>query len=540
MYNAYFGFSREPFNNTPDPSFLYMSPSHKEALASILYGIQSRKGFVTVVGDVGTGQTTLVRSFLQDANREKIVPIYIFNPQLSSENLLKAIFTELEIPCNSHDAFWMTRKLHEVLIDYYKQGKNVVLIIDEAQNVPNETLEQIRMLSNLETVSDKLLQIVLIGQNELEDKLNRYELRQLKQRIAIRAYVRALTPDESRSYIIHRLAQVSEDPTNVFDTKAIDRIVRITKGVPRLINIVCENSLVAAFGMQEKVISKNLVKEVISDLRMKRSDFDFKGPSIFQRHGWQLATTCLLVLIIAVLMWGNLNGGFFSATNDDHVQQIALNEGTVFHEALPDPTPDESKETERVDETRLQPTPSEQEIPESPDKVVEAHRDDRVVDQNYRSGEVVLPAAGSFSPQEIAVEPVQEIAEEPVGEETIVLASNPVIKPGVVTGVDTVEANSDEVVDRPTTTEVKAVGLPYTYEVEEGDSLIFLCTEIYGFSNQQIITFVKEHNTQIKDIDFILQGDELLFPKLRPQIPRINSAVIAEKISQASVDKNNS
>jgi len=193
MYKKYYDLKKDPFQLTPDPAFLYLSPSHKEALASIIYGVKKRKGFVCIVGEVGVGKTTIIRHYLNQREKNQLKVIYIFNPNISYEGILKTIYQELGLKSKKPDVFSMVNHLHEVLIKEYRDGRNVVLIIDEAQNMPVETLENLRMLSNLETSTEKLLQIVLIGQPELDKILNLHELRQLKQRIAIRATISLFT-----------------------------------------------------------------------------------------------------------------------------------------------------------------------------------------------------------------------------------------------------------------------------------------------------------------------------------------------------------
>ncbi len=208
MYLDFYGFRAEPFHITPDPDFLYLSPSHKEALAAIIYGVQQRKGFITITGEIGLGKTTIVRSYLERYDRTHIKTVLVFNANVSFTGLLRVIYRELGLEPPDLDPYEMVHHLHTVLIKEYQDGWNVVLIIDEAQNMPVETLENLRMLSNLESTKDKLIQIILIGQPELENTLNLHQLRQLKQRIAIRTTLKPLTPKESVDYIRHRLALV--------------------------------------------------------------------------------------------------------------------------------------------------------------------------------------------------------------------------------------------------------------------------------------------------------------------------------------------
>jgi general secretion pathway protein A len=270
MYANFYNLKKEPFHITPDPEFLFLSPSHKEALGSIIYGVGHKKGFVLITGEVGVGKTTIVRSYLEDVDRSKLKIIYIFNSNVSFQGLLKTIYRELGITDLADDVFELVNQLHYVLIEEYKKGITVVLIIDEAQNMPVETLENIRMLSNLETSTDKLIQIVFSGQPEFEQKLERKELRQLKQRIAVKATIRPLTAEESRAYILHRLQKASAESSTLFTDGAVRKIVKEAHGIPRLINILCENSFITALGYRKGRITSGIVQEVISDFSGKK------------------------------------------------------------------------------------------------------------------------------------------------------------------------------------------------------------------------------------------------------------------------------
>ncbi len=268
MYLEYYGLLKEPFHITPDPEFLYLSPSHKEALGVILFGVENRAGFMMITGGVGLGKTTVLRSAMQQFDPERVKTVLVFNPCLTYRELIRLIYEELglDVP-EGEDQFQLIQRLHLALIEEYKKDNNVVLVIDEAQNMPVETLENLRMLSNLETSKDKLLQIILVGQQpELEDLLNSDALRQLKQRIAHRATLVKLTKKESIDYIGHRL-EIALGVRNLpFTTSAINKVVNHCDGVPRCINIICGNALVSGFGSGQNPIGPKLVQEVIDDL----------------------------------------------------------------------------------------------------------------------------------------------------------------------------------------------------------------------------------------------------------------------------------
>ncbi|MDO9125066.1 MAG: AAA family ATPase, partial [Deltaproteobacteria bacterium] len=197
MYLNFYNLKKEPFHITPDPEFLFLCQSNRQAFGAIIWGVSQKKGFIAVTGDVGVGKTTILRYYLETVDRQLLKIIYLFNANVSFPGLLKTIYKELGLESGTDDMVEMVNHLHEILIEEYKQGRSVLLIIDEAQNMPVETLENLRMLSNLETSTDKLIQIVLIGQSEFEEKLNQNELRQLNQRIAIRSRILPLTEKES-------------------------------------------------------------------------------------------------------------------------------------------------------------------------------------------------------------------------------------------------------------------------------------------------------------------------------------------------------
>jgi general secretion pathway protein A len=245
MYNNFYGFNEPPFNITPDPRFLFLSDRHREALNHLLYGIRERKGFIQITGEVGAGKTTLCRALL-----EQLGPRYktalIFNPCQSELELLKAILAELGLePCEDRAA--CLAALNAFLLEQAGKGNDVVLIIDEAQDLSLEMLEQVRLLSNLETDRRKLLQIVLMGQPELRKKLNDTRLRQLRQRIGVRYHLTPLSREEMSYYIYHRLRMCGAKRMLRFTRWALWRMYLYTKGIPRLINVVCDKTLLCGY-----------------------------------------------------------------------------------------------------------------------------------------------------------------------------------------------------------------------------------------------------------------------------------------------------
>ena len=255
MYQQFYNLTREPFHVTPDPQFLYLSESHQQALASIMYGIEKRKGFVAITGGVGVGKTTIVRAYLEKATNAGLKMIYVFHANVSFKDLVRTIYQELGLELATADLTEMVADLHLALIELYRQEKTVVVIVDEAQNMPLETLENLRMLSNLETPTEKLIQVVLVGQTELEELLEKHELRQLKQRIAIRSQIAPLNARESYAYIEHRLSVAGLDKPTIFSKGALDIIVKEANGVPRLLNVLCDNALITGMTMASSSFS---------------------------------------------------------------------------------------------------------------------------------------------------------------------------------------------------------------------------------------------------------------------------------------------
>jgi len=265
MYTQFYGFSKKPFNLTPDPDFLFVTESHQEALASLIYGIQERKGFISMTGEVGTGKTTLLR-YLQTVLDAKIKTVLIVQTYISFIQLLKEILTGLKLTVGSETKFSMTQQLNEYLKQTLDRGENLVVLIDEAQNLSNEILEDLRMLSNLETSEAKLMQIVLVGQPELETKLNSEDLRQFKQRIGIRKKIQPVSEGESREYIEHRLSRVGSHAAAVFTPEALSLMCKNSGGIFRIINILCDNALLVGYSLQKKMIDADIIREVLNDL----------------------------------------------------------------------------------------------------------------------------------------------------------------------------------------------------------------------------------------------------------------------------------
>ncbi len=248
MYQDYFGFSEMPFHVTPNPRFLFLSPTHEEALQHLRYGIEDKKGFIVLTGEVGCGKTTLCRKLLEEleANRQCDTAL-LLNPRISETQLLRGIMKELGEESKARSKNDLLDKMNDLLLERIDQGREIVLIIDEAQNLSFEVMEMLRMLSNLETYEQKLLQIILIGQPELNTKLKEDRLRQLRQRILVHYDLQPLNPAEVQLYIRHRMSLAGSNGQPQFTDRAIKKIAKGSLGIPRMINNLCDKSLLASF-----------------------------------------------------------------------------------------------------------------------------------------------------------------------------------------------------------------------------------------------------------------------------------------------------
>ncbi len=508
MYLSHYGLGREPFHITPDPDFLYLSPSHREAFATVVYGVEKRKGFVALTGEVGVGKTTVLRAYLKRVENSPVRPIYIFNPDLTFEQLLGMLLRALdEEPADAPESA-MIERIHWRLIEAYKRDENVALIIDEAQNMPVETLEKLRMLSNLETTTDKLIQIVLVGQPELERKLELHQLRQLRQRLAVRARVKTLSAAESREYIQHRLTQAGAAREDIFTPGAVRAMVRHAKGNPRIINIVADNALIAGFGNQASSVTRRTVREVIADLE--------GGASRARR--WALAVAGLAVLVAAAAAIGSWMGASpRPQATDRHVAHAEAPADAVETRPAPidgavSPAPAPQPPVGRRDHraitldfmTRtLEPAPKEtppatQEAPvrTAPDSAVQSLESPA---PEETSGTTLINGDS---------ESVNALTETASARVTPEKAKTSMLDGAVQSKLATVEADlasaAVSVLETPAETVARVV--------EKGDTLTQLIRDFYGHSGPELIEAVVRLNPHISNPDYIMAGDTLVFP----------------------------
>ncbi len=462
MYLDFYDLYRAPFHITPDPDFFFHSPVHREALAAFIYGVEMRKGFIAITGEVGTGKTTIIRTFLKTIDSQTIRPIYLFNANVTFHELLGAILEELQLVPESNAVSGMLRQLQAAFTEGYGRQHNCVLIIDEAQNMPIDTLQNLHMLSNLETVKEKLIQIILIGQPELNAKLNRPELRQIKQRIALRVTLNPLTDRESREYVDHRLALASNTPRKRFTRAALRRIIRHAKGRPRELNILCDNALVAGYGYQKAPITAKMVKEIIAD---------YEGVG-FPRFGlWKLVGTTAIIAGIALSL------GIYSSYSLPLISRDSDHHGHIRNPDAPEiPNPAKKQHTGSDDRT-APPFPFDNIA--TTDETAKTHRDPIV-------------EALSATPEKTADRSAPSGAEKTEDPEPL---------------------SAEPPVDRE-----KEPRFPIERVVRDGDCFSKLCAEIYGTgrgNDPQLIDWVKRHNPHIRNIHKLSIGQTIVFPVLR-------------------------
>ena len=269
MYNAFFGFSESPFNLSPDPAFFYRSEQHEEALANLVYGVQARKGFIVLSGEVGTGKTTMLECLRDYLEAQYIEFAFIFNSRINVEQFFEMIAYDLDLPCARTSKTEVLFALNQLLVEQALDGRTVVLIVDEAHNLEWDVLEEIRLLGNLENRNGKLLQIVLAGQPELDRKLDAPNLRQLKQRIVLRTTLQPFTLRDAVEYIVSRLEHAGMPEQTIFSEELLAEIHIRSQGIPRVINALCDNLLLTAFASETKVCTVPMLDEVCKDMRLE-------------------------------------------------------------------------------------------------------------------------------------------------------------------------------------------------------------------------------------------------------------------------------
>lgn len=277
MYKKFFGLRANPFSVSPDPRYLFLTRHMQEALDCLTYGVQSRKGFILLTGEVGTGKTTLVNKLLELLHEQEVPTAFVFNSRLDVPTFLSYMMQDFGIPCDAKTKSKVLIQFYNWLLDRYRAGETAVLIVDEAQNLSEELLEEIRMMTNVESSTEKLLQIVLVGQPELEQKIKQPQLRQLRQRITLRARTFPLTLGETKLYVNQRLRIAGSNGEQLFDPASLAAIYRYSNGIPRVVNLICEQCLVSAFVDRQKVVKVGVVDAVARDFDLEEQN-NVTGP----------------------------------------------------------------------------------------------------------------------------------------------------------------------------------------------------------------------------------------------------------------------
>ena len=315
MYESFFAFKEKPFSLTPNPRFLFLSKTHNEVYAHLIYGIENRTGFVEVTGEVGTGKTTILRTLLAHLDEGKYRVAFIFNPKLTAFELLRNINREFGVADDGRSNPDLIHSLNEFLLAENRAGRTPILVIDEAQNLSGEVLEQIRLLSNLETEEDKLIQIILVGQPELRNHLSDHSLRQLNQRIAVRYYLRPLSCDETTSYILNRLKIAGRADSNIFSPAALRRVFKCSGGVPRKINLICDRALLTAYSEDRRNVSARDVRQAVAELE-GMGEVNAPGSQL----PWIKLSVAAFVLLIILAGFFTLDPFGKNTTNADQVK----------------------------------------------------------------------------------------------------------------------------------------------------------------------------------------------------------------------------
>ncbi len=436
------------------------------------------------------GKTSILRAFIELIDQEQTKVIYLLNPDVSFNDLLQTLLQEFDVVPESESNFIRVNQLHHILINQFNQGRNVVLIVDDAQNMPVATLEGLRVLSNLETTTDKLLQIVFCGQPEFDDKLLRSELRQLQQRIAVRATLAPLTEAQGVRYIQHRLNQAGAADSAIFTSAAIKRILKEARGVPRLINILCDNALITAYGYQQRQVNAKVVREIIADHTVRARP---------QVRRWGLSAGSLVVAIVTA-------GMFLSGITD-----LGL-----LWETQPNPA--------KVEELFVQLRPP-------------------VTDSVLVPSQFVVPPLAPIKPTDVAVS--QTVPIDGIDESTTdnldkqksvptLVPTKPVSQTVPIDGIDEPTTdNLDKQKSVPTLVPTKPVSqtvpidgidepttdnagehASFTWVVKTGDRLIDLVEAVYGVRDERLLEWVRRYNPQLKNVNFIQVGERLTFPAI--------------------------
>lgn len=495
MYEDYFGLRAAPFQVTPDPTLLLLTEAHQEALAAILYGIMARKGFVTVTGEVGVGKTTVLRHALDQVAADNTDVIYLVQPVRSTLELLRTLRAELAPEgtefSDVDDQSRMVADIQERLLGRLEQGRSVVVAIDEAQTMPVEALESLRLLSNFETRTAKLLQVVLVGQPELDEMLSRPELRPLNQRIAVRARIGPLNPDDSRRYVEHRIAAAGGSVAELFTPGALRVLLRESGGYPRRLNILCDNALMNAYGHESHRVTTRIARDAVEPLtyrppkpiraepRLGERGLDpandmprRQGPSIVMVAGAVTGLAALVAIVALTPPW------------QDRMQDAVAAVWTIGRSAIEPKTANEPRQATLDVAPRAGAAPGEP--PTAPPQKAAAEPP-APPPPAATAAQPTTTAAAPAAPAPMSAPAQQEAATEPVS--SIAPAAGPVSKLG----------------DRSKHVRV----------VRRGDTIGDLCREVYGRCGAAELKKIRDANPGIRDLSHVMVGQLIAFPVAR-------------------------
>ncbi len=544
MYCEFYQLREPPFNVTPDPKFLYLNARYREAIASLNYGITQRKGFITLIGEAGTGKTTLLNKLLEELDA-KTKSVFIFNTNVTFEEILEYMFAEFALPVHNGKKLYMLQRLNSFLLEELRGGGNVALLIDEAQDLEFSVLEDLRLLSNLETAKEKILQIVLSGQPELGQKLSNPILRQLRQRIGINCRLLPLSRDEITEYVQYRLQAAGCPDLKLFSREAEEQIYHFSRGIPRLVNVVCDNALVIGYALGKKRIGADVITEAAADLlsvEPPREEIDERPievaalpPLMAPQKRWR-ARLGVMGLVIVVMVLGLLSvgrtvlnmhgeertaalpeprklevirpgsepqgGGVEVVLNADGAEEIGAAAASGTHDVEPAvPVPGGPEERIAALQSGEPVAPFQQAVANAPSRPPEGSAP-LPADGPAKHEEVALapkaPAPKASRPEvvepEEAVPPVPALEEQPEGAAVVEIGQPP--------RIDGVEF--DRVV------------------VRSGDSMSAIAMRKYGQASYTILDLLKLANPELADIDLITTGRTIRLPELGEGFPVLN------------------
>ena len=563
MYVKYYGLTRRPFENTPDPDFLFLSKNHREGLASLVYAINASKGFVLIVGDVGTGKTTLIHALIKELDPSFII-LNVTNSRASFKDILYSLGKKVGITPERADPFGTAEAIQDKLETLHENdGTQAVLIVDEAHLLSDEALEDIRLISNIENEQRKLIQIVLVGQNELSEKLDQASLRSLKQRVVVARKLLPLGRKETYEYILHRL-RVAGRQSQVFERKALSLIWNKTQGIPRLINQVCDNALLIGYAVEVRFIDQSIIKEVIRDMESVRRDRR-PGPVFFSRRfGW--IAGILVVAVLAVyfgLTHIDANGRFSISGNlrkdsdtsrgdtSTRPKNVAFGERRALlakdsnlvgtkNSSQPEDAPSDAEnelyaenlqaaELNRL-EGKRESLNHESRRPKGGDDTVPGEIQDRSGIENFaemtkESGNSRLPAVPFQTPRKKL--PTEERQSSNSKQPLSTLASKNVTgeSKGEITEKHDERGLLQQAADvhRPAVSStppekpnnVQATKSDNRVKVRANECLFALARREYGFGNASIVDLIHAANPGIKDINRIYLGQEIILPEIK-------------------------